>query len=67
LIDKLVAVAARNGGKAAKACGAGGGGCAIFLVEKGAASQVATAIGDNGGHVLPLQLARDGVRLSLQT
>jgi D-glycero-alpha-D-manno-heptose-7-phosphate kinase len=63
LIDKLVAVAARHGGKAAKACGAGGGGCAIFLVEKGAASRVATAIGDNGGHVLPLQVARDGVRL----
>jgi D-glycero-alpha-D-manno-heptose-7-phosphate kinase len=67
LIDKLVAVAARNGGKAAKACGAGGGGCAIFLVEKGAASRVASAIGDNGGHVLPLQLARDGVRLSVET
>ena len=65
LIDKLVAVAARNGGHAAKACGAGGGGCVIFLVEKGAASRVATAIGDNGGRVLPLQVARDGLRLSL--
>src|SRR5580692_9262747 len=63
LIDKLISVASRHGGKAAKACGAGGGGCAIFLVEKGAASRVATAIGDNGGHVLPLQVARDGVRL----
>jgi D-glycero-alpha-D-manno-heptose-7-phosphate kinase len=57
LIDKLIAVAA-------KACGAGGGGCVIFLVEKGAASRVATAIGDNGGRVLPLQVARDGLRLS---
>jgi D-glycero-alpha-D-manno-heptose-7-phosphate kinase len=66
LIDKLVATAARHGGKAAKVCGAGGGGCAIFLVEKGAASRVATAIGDNGGHVLPLQVARDGVRLSVE-
>jgi D-glycero-alpha-D-manno-heptose-7-phosphate kinase len=66
LIDKLISVAARHGGKAAKACGAGGGGCAIFLVEKGAASRVATAIGDNGGHVLPLQVARDGVRLSAE-
>jgi D-glycero-alpha-D-manno-heptose-7-phosphate kinase len=66
LIDKLVAVAAKHGGKAAKACGAGGGGCAIFLVEKGAASRVATAIGDSGGHVLPLQVARDGVRLSIE-
>ena len=64
LIDKLVAVAAKNGGRAAKACGAGGGGCVIFLVEKGAASRVATAIGDNGGRVLPLQVARDGLRLS---
>jgi len=60
LIDKLVSLAAKNGGVAAKACGAGGGGCVIFLVEKGSASRVATAIGENGGHVLPLQVARDG-------
>jgi D-glycero-alpha-D-manno-heptose-7-phosphate kinase len=64
LIDKLVAVAVKNGGLGAKACGAGGGGCVIFLVEKGASSRVATAIGDNGGRVLPLQVARDGLRLS---
>ena len=35
----------------------------IFLVEKGAASRVATAIGDAGARVLPLQVARDGLRL----
>jgi D-glycero-alpha-D-manno-heptose-7-phosphate kinase len=64
LIDRLVTVAAKNGGLAAKACGAGGGGCVIFLVEQGAASRVATAIGDNGGRVLPLQVSRDGLRLS---
>jgi D-glycero-alpha-D-manno-heptose-7-phosphate kinase len=64
LIDKLISVAARHGGRAAKACGAGGGGCVIFLVEKGAASRVATVIGDNGGRVLPLQVARDGLRIS---
>lgn len=63
LIDKLISVAARNGGRAAKVCGAGGGGCVIFLVEKGAASRVATAIGDAGARVLPLQVARDGLRL----
>jgi hypothetical protein len=49
LIDKLISITARQGGRAAKACGAGGGGCVIFLVEQGAASRVATAIGDNGG------------------
>src|SRR6266567_3155622 len=64
LLDKLIAVATKNGGLGAKACGAGGGGCVIFLVEKGVASRVATAIGDNGGRVLPLQVARDGLRLS---
>ncbi len=64
LIDKLIAAANRNGGKAAKVCGAGGGGCVIFFVEKGAASRVATAIGDNGGRVLPLQIARDGIRVT---
>jgi D-glycero-alpha-D-manno-heptose-7-phosphate kinase len=53
LIDKLIRVAARHGGRAAKACGAGGGGCVIFLVEKGTASRVATAVGENGGRVLP--------------
>lgn len=63
LIDKLIAVAGKNGGRAAKVCGAGGGGCVIFLVEKGAASRVATAIGEAGARVLPLQVARDGLRL----
>src|SRR5207248_5865127 len=63
-IDELIAVAGKNGGRAAKVCGAGGGGCVIFLVEKGSASRVATAIGDNGGRVLPLQMARDGLRIS---
>jgi len=65
LIDKLIASACKNGGKAAKACGAGGGGCVIFLVEKGAGSRVATAIGENGGRVLPLQVARDGLHLAV--
>src|SRR5437870_5673609 len=64
LIDKLISVAGKQGGRAAKVCGAGGGGCVIFLVEKGAASRVATAIGDNGGRVLPLQIARDGLRFA---
>jgi D-glycero-alpha-D-manno-heptose-7-phosphate kinase len=64
LIDKLITIARKHGGLGAKVCGAGGGGCVIFLVEKGAASRVATAIGDAGGRVLPLQLARDGLRFA---
>ncbi len=64
LIDKLISAAAKHGGVAAKVCGAGGGGCVIFMVEEGAASRVATAVGEYGGHVLPLQVARSGVRVS---
>ena len=64
LIDKLVAVAGKHGGRAAKVCGAGGGGCVIFMVEKGSTSRVAAAIGDAGARVLPLQVARDGLRIS---
>jgi len=66
LIDKLIAVAKRQGGKAAKVCGAGGGGCVIFLVEEGSASRVDTVIGENGGRILPLQVARSGVRLRVE-
>ncbi|HZQ21336.1 MAG TPA: hypothetical protein VFA89_00770 [Terriglobales bacterium] len=62
LIDKLIQVASKHGGRAAKVCGAGGGGCVIFLAEEGARSRVATAIGENGGRVLPLQVARNGLR-----
>ena len=63
LIDKLIAVAARHGGRAAKVCGAGGGGCVIFFVEKGATGRVAKALRENGGRVLPLQVAKQGVRV----
>jgi len=35
----------------------------IFMVEEGAASRVATAVGEHGGSVLPLQVARAGVRV----
>lgn len=61
LIDRLIAASKRQGGQAAKVCGAGGGGCVIFLVEQGTASRVATAIGEAGGKVLPLQVARAGL------
>ena len=64
LIDKLVAVAGRNGGLAAKVCGAGGGGCVIFMVEPEAKQRVAAALRDNGARILASQVARDGLRLA---
>lgn len=62
LIDRLIAAAGKNGGRAAKVCGAGGGGCVIFLVEKGAARRVGEAITRVGGQVLRMRISRKGVR-----
>jgi D-glycero-alpha-D-manno-heptose-7-phosphate kinase len=63
-IDKLVEVARKNGGRAAKVCGAGGGGCVLFMVEEGAKEAVSQAIAQAGGRILPLKVAREGLRFS---
>lgn len=64
LIDRLIAAAARSGGRAAKVCGAGGGGCVIFQVEPETRERVAAAIAQHGGQILPLRVARTGVIVS---
>jgi len=61
LIDKLIAVARRHGARAAKACGAGGGGCVIVLCEKGEQQGVEEAIRENGGQLLNFRVAREGL------
>jgi D-glycero-alpha-D-manno-heptose-7-phosphate kinase len=61
LIEKLISAAMKNGGRAAKICGAGGGGCVIFFVEEDAHELVSKAIARVGGTVLPFLVARDGV------
>ena len=65
LIDKLIAVSRRNGGRAAKVCGAGGGGCVLMMVEEGAKDAVANAVAKAGGHILPLRVAREGLRVEI--
>ena len=61
LIDKLIAAAMKNGAQAAKVCGAGGGGCVIFLAEPNSKKRVQDAISQAGGTVLPLRVCRSGV------
>ena len=62
LIDKLIAAARKQGARAAKVCGAGGGGCVIVLVEEGSRERVHEAIRKNGGQPLDFQVARNGLR-----
>ncbi len=63
LIDKLVEVTRKAGAVGAKVCGAGGGGCVIFLAERGAKAKVAAAIEREGATVLPVKVAPRGVRV----
>lgn len=63
LIDRLVEVAQAAGATGAKVCGAGGGGCVFFLVERGARERVADVIAREGGSVLPVQVAPQGVQV----
>jgi D-glycero-alpha-D-manno-heptose-7-phosphate kinase len=65
LIDKLIAVAQKNGGRAAKVCGAGGGGCVLLMVEEGAKDAVSRAVSQAGGRMLPLKVARQGLQMSM--
>ena len=63
LIDRMIQVTRRKGALAAKVCGAGGGGCVLFLVEPDARSRVASLIENEGATVLPVQVARRGVQV----
>ena len=62
LIDKLIAAARKQGARAAKVCGAGGGGCVVVFIEEGTRVRVENAIRNNGGQPLDFQVTRDGLR-----
>jgi D-glycero-alpha-D-manno-heptose-7-phosphate kinase len=62
-IDHLVKVTRRAGALGAKVCGAGGGGCVFFLVERGAKRKVSLAIERAGAEILPVKVATRGVAI----
>lgn len=61
LIDTLMRAAQRNGGRAAKVCGAGGGGCVVFMVHEEARERVAGALEREGAQLLRFRVAKEGV------
>ncbi len=62
LIDRLVAIARRYGA-AGKVCGAGGGGCIVFICPPARRGALAQALAKAGATLLPFRLARRGVRV----
>lgn len=64
LIDRLIQIARKAGAQAGKVCGAGGGGCVVFLCEPAARERVENAIRAAGATVLPVSVAPKGVRLT---
>lgn len=64
LIERLIAGGMQQGARAAKVCGAGGGGCVVLLVEEGAKERVAKVVTKLGGRVLPAIVAREGLSLT---
>jgi D-glycero-alpha-D-manno-heptose-7-phosphate kinase len=65
-IDNLIATSKRAGGKAAKVCGAGGGGCVFFLVEPGAKARVQQALAAEGAEILDVKVAPKGVNVKVK-
>ena len=65
LIDTLVQKTRQAGALGAKVCGAGGGGCVVFLVENGAKDSVSQVIEREGATVLPVTVAPKGVTVKM--
>jgi D-glycero-alpha-D-manno-heptose-7-phosphate kinase len=60
LIDRLITVSRRSGAVGAKVCGAGGGGCVLFMIEPGSRQRVEHKLAEAGAQILPFAVARDG-------
>ena len=66
LIDKLISSATDQGARAAKVCGAGGGGCVVFFIEPDARQRVSAAISTQGGQILPFKITENGLTVRQQ-
>lgn len=63
MIDRLIGLARHAGARAAKVCGAGGGGCVVFYCPPSARPRVAEALMAGGAVLLPFQVSIRGVHL----
>ncbi len=61
-IDKFMKVASSAGVIGGKVCGAGGGGCIVFLSEKGKKKDVEQKLSEAGGKILKFKICSKGVK-----
>ncbi len=61
-VERIEAAAKAAGAIGGKACGAGAGGCMLFVVRHDAAEAVKTAVQAAGGTLLPVSFDFEGVR-----
>jgi D-glycero-alpha-D-manno-heptose-7-phosphate kinase len=62
-IERMIEQARRHGARAAKVCGAGGGGCVVFLVEPGTKPEVESCLEKLGGQVIRFAVSRSGLQV----
>lgn len=62
-IDRMIQQTSRHGTLAAKVCGAGGGGCVVFLVEPRSKPAVEQMLTRMGGRILNFTVSRRGLEV----
>ena len=62
-IDALIAAATAVGARAAKVCGAGGGGCLFCVADPKDIPAVRQALAEGGARLLPYRIETDGLRV----
>jgi D-glycero-alpha-D-manno-heptose-7-phosphate kinase len=65
LIDRMIRETARHGTLAGKVCGAGGGGCVVFLVEPGTKPAVEQKLMQLGGKIIHFAVSREGLEVNV--
>jgi D-glycero-alpha-D-manno-heptose-7-phosphate kinase len=62
-IDRLIEQTRKQGTLAAKACGAGGGGCVVFMVNPGTKPAVENALTQKGERVINFAISSTGLEV----
>ena len=62
-IDTLIQRGYDSGARAAKVCGAGGGGCIFFLVDSSNVPAVRLAVERGGAQILDIKMDPEGLRV----